>query len=642
MSSRYVVISLQKRLFAMLFAITFFLCLIFSRFFYVQVISAPALSKKAVTEWFRNLPLSALRGSIVDRNGITLASSVMSYDVYVRPASMENRYEMAAGLSRILGLDYESVYENLGRKQSEIKIASEINYATACEITNNYMPGIYLVENSSREYAFGDFLTQLLGFTNSDGDGQVGLEYYYNELLSGVDGKMIEQTDIKGKSLPEGLSYYVSSVAGYTLQTTIDYNLQVFVENICNEAMGQYGAKGVTCIVMDPNNADVLAICHKPSYDLNSIPRDDVVGLMEMSRLTPVTDVYEPGSTFKVITGAMALEEGLTSSGDGFYCPGYRIIGGVKISCHRHTGHGSQSLAKGYANSCNCVFMDLALRVGIDKFYSYLDKLGLLSGYSLEIKNEAKAIAMNKTLAQSYDLARMGFGQAIAVSPLQLINSVNTVINGGLLYKPTFVKAILSSEGEILSQSAATMQGRVFSNSTSESIREMLLGVVESGGGKNAKIDGVSIGGKTGTAQKYENGAIAQGKYVASFVGFYPAESPKYSVLFIVDEPQGAYYGSVVAAPYAKKVLEYVVEEIEKVNLEQEAYKNAHARPTIIMPDLCGKSLADAVSALTGLGLQYLVQGEGDVVCKQLQPTGTLLADGDIVLLTLGATYNEI
>lgn len=606
----------------------------------MQVISATTLSKKAVTEWFRDLPLSAMRGAIVDRNGITLASSVTSYDVYVRPASMENRYEMATTLSRVLDMDYETIYAKLGKNQSEIRIASAIDYAKACEITNNYMAGIYLVENSSREYAFGDFLTQLLGFTNADGDGQMGLELYYNEILSGVDGKMIEQTDIKGKSLPDGLSYYVSSVAGYTLQTTIDYNLQMYVEQVCGEAMGNFGARGVTCIVTSPSSGEILAVCHKPSFNLNNIPRNDVAALMEQSRLTPVTDVYEPGSTFKVITGAMALEEGLTSSGDGFYCPGYRIIGGVKISCHRHTGHGSQSLAKGYANSCNCVFMDLALRLGLDKFYSYLDKLGLLSGYGLEIKNEAKALAMNKTLVQSFDLARMGFGQAIAVSPLELVTSVNTVINGGMLYKPTFVRAVLSSDGKVVSKNVATAQRQVFSAKTSQSVREMLKGVVENGGGKNAKIDGVSIGGKTGTAQKYENGVIAQGKYVASFVGFYPAEEPKYSVLFIVDEPQGAYYGSVVAAPCAKKVFEYIVNNIEKLTLEQEEYKNAHARSTIIMPELYGKSLTEAASLLSALGLQYLVQGDGDTICKQLQPAGTLMAEGDIVLLTLTDTYN--
>lgn len=636
MTKRYMFISMQKRIFAMLIIICVLITGVFARFFYVQVVSSSSLSKKAVCEWFRDLPLSALRGSILDRNGITLASSDITYDLYVRPASMENRYEMSVMLSNVLEMDREEVYEKLGKKLSEIKIKSNISYETATEITKNYMQGVYLTENSTREYAFGDFLTQLLGFTNIDGDGQIGLEYFYNDILSGVDGKLVEQTDIKGNAIKEGLSYYIPSVAGLSIKTTIDYNLQRFIENLCKKAKDNTGAESVTCIVSDPTNSDILAIGFKPSYDLNNIPRDDVSKLMELSRLTPVTDVYEPGSTFKIITGAIAMELGLTSSGDGFYCPGYRIINGVKVSCHRRTGHGSLTLARGYSVSCNCVFMDLAMRIGLDKFYEYMSKLGLSTGYGMEMKNEAKALLMNKPLVQSFDLARMGFGQAIALSPLQLINSANCIINGGTLFKPNFVKSIINFKNQTIKEYTKTKISQVFSNKTSESIKVMLKGVVENGGGKNAKVNGLSIGGKTGTAQKYENGAIAQGKYVASFLGFYPAETPKYTVLFIVDEPKGAYYGSVVSAPYAKQVFEYIAENIEKKNLENDEYKDAHAEPTIIMPELYNMSLAGAASLLTSLNLQYLTQGEGDKVIAQLQPAGTMLSERDIVLLTLG------
>lgn len=632
MTSRYVVISLQKRLFAFVFAIAFFLCAILGRLFFVQVVSSSSLFAKAVTEWFRDLPLVATRGSIVDRNGVSLASSCVAYDVYVRPASVKDKQQMCDMLFLQLGLDKQKTMEKISKNVSEIKVASQIDFDKASALAQNFLDGLYVVENSTRTYAFGEFLSSFLGFTNIDGDGQTGIELYYNQYLAGIDGKMVEQTDIKGRPLADGVSYFVSSTPGCTVKTTIDYSIQAFLEQICERAKTETGAKGITCIVSKVDSGEVLGICHKPSFDLNNFSREDIEELMSLAKLVPVTDVYEPGSTFKILTGAIALELGLTNKFDGFYCGGFRVINGVKISCHRRTGHGSVSLEKGFGVSCNCVFMDLVQRIGLDRFYEYLNKLHLSSGYGIEFKGEAKALLMNKPLVQKFDLARMGFGQAIAVSPLQLLFSVNCIIGGGSLMQPMFVKEIVSADGKTLKTFSKTKLENVFSPQTSTIINQMLEKVVSSGGGKNAFSTKISIAGKTGTAQKYLNGAIAQGKYVSSFVGYFPANEPEYSVLFLVDEPQGAYYGSIVAAPYAKEILEFIA---EKENKKQD-FLQTDSNKTIVLPNLYGKSVTDAIAILSTLSLQVLFQGEGEKVVHQLQPEGTLLAEGDIVLLTLG------
>lgn len=636
MEVKYTSFSLRKRLLAFITLIIFFLLLLVARLFYLQVICGKSLQAKALSQWLRDIPTEAIRGTITDRNGVVLASSVTSYDVYVRPADVKDSNLVAEVISSNLSLNYDEVLEKVSKKGiSEIKIASKITHEQMQEILKHYQSGIFFSQTSSRNYAYDDLLTQVLGFTNSDGDGQTGLEAYYNKYLKGVDGVSLVESDIKGSTLDSSSTYYIEPIDGLNLQLTIDFKIQQAVEEIMQTCYLTNGAKSATAIVLNPQTGEVIAMTTKPSFNLNDVPRDNVSALMQMAKNIAISDAYEPGSTFKILTAAIALNEGLTSKHDYFYCSGFRIVNGVKINCHRRTGHGSQNLLQGLSNSCNCVFMELANRIGLDKFYSYMEKFGLTEGYNLDIGGEGKAITMPKSMVTAGDLYRMGFGQAIAVTPLGLTNAVSAVINGGDLMQPYFVKSIYNNAGNVVYNKESTVIRNVVSSSVSKLMNEMLEEVVDSGGGKKAKVAGYSIAGKTGTAQKYENGAIAQGKYVASFIGYTPADNPEYIVLVTVDEPQGAYYGSVVAAPVAKQIFEKIFEirgQEANANLEAE---QKELEANIKLPSFIGKTLTQAATEITELGLKYLVAGEGKVVTGQISAPDTMVFSGDIVLLIM-------
>ncbi len=636
MEVKYTSFSLQKRLLAIVLLIIFFLMLLVGRLFYLQVICGNSLQAKALSQWFRDIPTEALRGTITDRNGVVLASDVTSYDVYVRPADVKNSNSVSLVLSSVLNLDYDEVYEQVTKKGiSEIKIADKISHKLMQEILKNYQDGIFFTQTSTRNYAYDDLLTQVIGFTNIDGDGQTGLEAYYNKFLSGVDGVSLVESDIKGSTLDSSSTYYIEPIDGLNLTLTIDFKIQQATEEIMQQCYLENGAKSATAVVLNPQTGEVIAMTSKPSFNLNDIPRDDVSTLMQMAKLLAVSDVYEPGSTFKILTAAIALNEGLTYEHDYFYCSGFRIANGVKINCHRRTGHGSQSLLQGLSNSCNCVFMELANRIGFEKFYEYMEIFGLTSGFGVDIGGEGKAVTMPKSLVTQGDLLRMGFGQAIAVTPLGLANAVSSVINGGNLMQPYFVKNIYNNSGTVVYSKENTVIRKTVSSEVSAFMNKMLEQVVSSGGGKQAKIAGYSIAGKTGTAQKYENGAIAQGKYVASFIGYTPADNPEYLVLVTVDEPKGAYYGSIVAAPVARKIFEKIF-EIRGTQTNQnfeEDKKDLEAN--IKLPSFVGMSLTEAATTIVGMGLNYLVSGTGSVVTAQIAAPDTMVFSGDTVLLIM-------
>ena len=636
MEVKYTSFSLQKRLLAIVLLIIFFLMLLVGRLFYLQVICGNSLQAKALSQWFRDIPTEALRGTITDRNGVVLASDVTSYDVYVRPADVKNSNSVSLVLSSVLNLDYDEVYEQVTKKGiSEIKIADKISHELMQEILKNYQDGIFFTQTSTRNYAYDDLLTQVIGFTNIDGDGQTGLEAYYNKFLSGIDGVSLVESDIKGSTLDSSSTYYIEPIDGLNLTLTIDFKIQQATEEIMQQCYLENGAKSATAVVLNPQTGEVIAMTSKPSFNLNDIPRDDVSALMQMAKLLAVSDVYEPGSTFKILTAAIALNEGLTYEHDYFYCSGFRIANGVKINCHRRTGHGSQSLLQGLSNSCNCVFMELANRIGLEKFYEYMEIFGLTSGFGVDIGGEGKAVTMPKSLVTQGDLLRMGFGQAIAVTPLGLANAVSSVINGGNLMQPYFVKNIYNNSGTVVYSKENTVIRKTVSSEVSALMNKMLEQVVSSGGGKQAKVAGYSIAGKTGTAQKYENGAIAQGKYVASFIGYTPADNPEYLVLVTVDEPKGAYYGSIVAAPVARKIFEKIF-EIRGTQTNQnfeEDKKDLEAN--IKLPSFVGMSLTEAATTIVGMGLNYLVSGTGSVVTAQIAAPDTMVFSGDTVLLIM-------
>ena len=631
MAVKYSSYSMKKRLLALTMLIAFFAFMIIFRIFYLQVIGGYSYVKKGLTQWLRDLPLIASRGSITDRNGVVLAFSHTTYDVYIRPADVEDFSEVSNVISNALGMDYNEIFQKInGKSYSEIRVAQNIEKSDVQAILSDYKEGIFFTTNTQRDYKYDEMLCQILGFVSSDNEGQTGIEAFYDSYLSGIDGVSLVESDLKGSTLENSVTYYEDAINGLNISLTIDFRIQEAVESIVAQAMASTGAKSISCMVTDPSTGEILSVCTLPSYDLNNIPRDDMETLNSLSRATTITDTFEPGSTFKPIVTAIALEEGLITKHSYFYCNGFRVINGVRIRCSRRSGHGSQSLEQGLMNSCNCVFMDIIAKIGVEKFYEYLEKFGLTSQLGIDFPGEVSSVLMPKSMVTAPDLARMGFGQTIALSALEMTTGIGTVINNGYVLQPHFVRNISTEAGQVVYTRNSTIKDKILSDSTSEVMRQMLFSVVDKGGGRYAKVDGYPIvGGKTGTAQKYENGKIAEGKYIGSFIGFAPYDNPKYLVYVIVDEPQGAYYGGVVAAPIAKQIFEKIFEIEEMTKVETEGSDSVKFK----LPSLIGKTVTEASSILSGLNLQYLIDGDGDYVSSQIPAPDSEVSDGDIVLL---------
>lgn len=634
MESQYNVFSIQKRLSAFLVLITFVFSLLLFRLFYVQVIKADEYLHRGESQWVRDLPLNATRGTIYDRNGVVLAVSYTSYNIYVRAIGVTDANLVTKTLCEELDLDYEKTYAKVTNKLvSESLIKMQVDADIVQKLKDKNLKGVYYSENNKRYYPSGDFLSQVLGYTTIDNVGQSGLELYYNKYLTGIDGYSSKQTSIKGEELLNTLDTFVPSISGNDLHLTIDYNIQKLAEEMSLEIIQNEKPKNCQIIVINPKTGEILANASKPSLNLNELPRDNIQKLNDYSRNLSVVDVYEPGSTFKVLTTAMALEEGLTSENDRFYDPGFRIVDGQKIKCWRLHGHGSQTMTEGLCNSCNSVFVDLALRLGEEKLYSYFEKFGLGSVLGVDFPGESAGIIMSKKRAQKVDYARMGFGQAIAVTPMQLINAICAVVNGGELLKPYYCAEITNSSGKTIFQNSRTVLNKIVSEKTSNTIKMMFEEVIKKANGVNAFIPGFKISGKTGTSQKYENGKIS-GKYVSSFVGGFPSDDPEYICLVVVDEPSsGAYYGSIVATPYAKKIFEGIIKY--KNLTPSESYEDdlKLMEENISMPNLVGQSLSKAASIIKNLDLQYELDGEGGMVIGQTPAPNTKLRKHSIVVL---------
>ena len=628
------VYSIQKRLLVYIMLVAFIFVGLVGRLIYLQVFKSADLQALAEEQWTRDLPISAVRGKIYDRNGNVIAISYTTYDVYIRASNVDNPKEVANFLSKLLDVDYDKVYEKATNyKISETLIKLQIEEEKANKIKSKGLGGIYLSETSKRYYPYGDFLTQVLGYTTVDNQGQSGLELYYDKFLKGVNGYSMVQSDIKGSELYNTLDSYVSSVSGCDLTLTIDAKIQQMCEEELTKIMIDHKPTSASMIVMNPKTGEIIAMGTKPSFDLNKIPRDNVSLLLSASKNINIVDVYEPGSTFKVLTTAAALEEKVTSTTDRFYDPGYRIIDGEKIKCWRLTGHGSQSLIDGLNNSCNSVFLDLALRLGKDKMYEYFDKFGFGSLTNIDFAGESAGIIMDKDSAKKVDYARMGFGQAIAVTPLQQITALSSVVNGGVLMQPYFVSSISNTYNNYFKNFSSTSVRRVISENTSKTIASMVEQVIVKANGIEAFIPGYRVGGKTGTSQKYGDNGLS-GTYVSSFFGTFPADNPDYVILVVVDEPtSGAYYGSIVATPYAKKVIEGIIkyknyEPTE--NLESDLKK---MEKNIEMPNLVGLSLSKAVTKVKQLGLQYETTGDGGTIKSQYPAPTTKTYKNSMVIL---------
>ena len=573
MNNDYSISVLRKRLSAICIAITFLFCILCGRFFYVQVVWQEELAYRALDQWMREIPIVAERGLITDRNGVPLVVNDTAYTVYARSNAVKDKTGTAERLANALHLDGEKLLTKLTTvKASEITVARRVEKSKIADLTAQGLDGVYYARDNLRYYPQGEVLCQVLGFTSSDNVGTTGLEKYYDKYLAGKNGELLYETDLVGIQLKDAVAAYRAAEPGMSLQLTIDLEIQKVVEEALKRTVDEYSPVSAECIVLDPNNFEVLAMANYPSYDLNEVPRNDPQTLNALTRNRIVSDIYEPGSTFKIITAAANVEEHLKGNSAAysqtriFSSSRTRAVDGTTVKCwnnHQNGKHSNQTLSEALNNSCNPCFTDIALSLGKETFYQYLSAFGFGKATGLDFSGEALGLLLPQSAVRGCDLARIGFGQTIAVSGLQLACATAAAINGGKYYTPHLVKKVYAEDGYIEKEVGACLGRTVISEKASRIVAEMLEGVVSQGSGKKAAVEGVRVGGKTGTAQKYENGRIAAGKYVSSFVGFFPVEAPKYLALVIVDEPQGAYYGSVVAAPCAGEIFQGIV-EIEK------------------------------------------------------------------------------
>ena len=628
------IFSLKKRLLAIFLLVSFVFFLIIIRLGYLQLVKGDWLQARAMDQWTRELPINALRGNILDSNGVSLATNYTTYDIYVRPSMVEDARVVAYELSNILGIDYDKTYIKVSdRFVSESLIKLQANKEIVQNIKDKNLKGVVFSENNSRYYPYNEMLTQVLGFTTIDNVGQAGLEAYYNKYLTGVDGYVLKESDVKGIELDNTLSTYVPSIPGMTLNLTIDVVIQGFVEEALSILMQEQKPKRASAIVMNPNNGQIVAMATMPNFDLNNVPRHDVNSLMETVKNINIVDVYEPGSTFKCITMANSIDLGYAHMTDTFFDPGYRIVDGEKIKCWRLTGHGMQSLSEGLCNSCNSVFVDLSLRMGKDEMYQMFEKFGIGKPLGIDFMGESGGIIMDYDYSKTVDVARMGFGQAVAMTPLQLINSICSIVNGGILYRPYFLKSMVDSKGEIVYENTPEVLNKTISDETSEIMKQMMIDVIEQYSGYYAFIPGYDVGGKTGTSQKYgENGL--SGEYIASFVGVFPGYNPDYVILIVADEPGGdSYYGSIVATPYAKMIIEDIIEYKNYHPTHPEQIDSPLINETVVMPKLLGLNVFAAERVLEEVGLQFEIQGEGDVVVNQFPIAETEIIKNGVVMI---------
>lgn len=632
-------VSYKKRLLAALGVIATIFVVLIGRLFYIQVVQSDELQERALSQWTRDTSLSAARGSILDTTGVVLAQSGTAYKVVIWPNSIDavERTRVATELAELLGLEYETVLAKVSdTKKQEIILARRVEREVIDQIAARKLGmGVGTAIDTKRYYPSGTLFSQLLGFTTVDGVGQSGLEQKYDKYLAGEDGRMITETDRKGNALAYGMQEIIEPVDGYNLVLTVDSVYQSSLEKACKEALEVNNAATAQGILMNCKTGAILAITTQPDYDPNDPPRKDAELLASVTRNRVVADAYEPGSTFKLITLASALDSHAIDESFGIYCPGYHIVNGEKIRCWKSGGHGQQTLFQVVQNSCNPAFMAMAQAMGVETFYEYIYAFGFGSSTGSGITGEASGIVTHQKYITENTLARIGFGQSIAMTPLQLVTAVSAVVNGGNLMQPYVLNRIVANDGTVILQNEPTTVRRVIREETSQLVREIAESVVTSGSGRNAAVAGYRIGGKTGTAQKYEDGKIADGKLIASFIGFAPADDPEFVCLILVDEPQvGTVFGSTVAAPFVKQMLEET--------LRHAGYLPEGSEESVAVPPLAGMTIAEAAEALKDIGLTATYQDDStELVTAQIPAAGQAAVKGSGVLLYTADTSAE-
>lgn len=568
----------RKKIVALMLMITIVMAALFGRLIYLMVFRSVYYEKIAQDLHERERSIKAARGKIVDRNGIVLADNKSVCTISVIHSQIEDPERVIEVLQKELELPEETIRKRVEKNSSIERIKTNVPKETGDAILAYDLAGVKVDEDYRRYYPYDSLASKAIGFTGGDNQGIVGLEVRYDEWLAGTDGKILTMTNASGGELGQEGERREEPQTGNQLTISLDYNLQSYCEQAAQTVLQEKAADGVRIILMNPQNGEILAMVNEPEYNLNEpfTLNTDVSGisdkekqnlLNQMWRNPSINDTYEPGSTFKIITTAAALEQHVLSVSDRFYCPGYKIVEDRRIRCHKTTGHGAEDFTQGIMNSCNPVFIELGLRLGADDFYHYFEQFGLLSKTGIDLPGEAATIMHKKDNIGQVELATISFGQSFQITPIQLVTTAASLINGGRRVTPHFGVSVQNAQGETIHTfSYDTTEGTV-STETSETLRSLLEKVVSEGTGKKAAIEGYSIGGKTATSQTLPR---SEHKYIASFLGFAPAEDPQVIGLVVIDHPQGVYYGGTVAAPVMKEIFENVLPYlgIEKVQTE--------------------------------------------------------------------------
>ncbi len=646
----------KKRLIVTLFAVCLVFLALIVRLGWIQIVNGEKLRMMAVQQQTRDVPITAKRGTLYDRNGKELAVSVTTFTVWATPSEVKSKEVVAKSLANILELEEEDVLKKISQKKGLVRIAKWIEKDKANTIIKEKLKGIQVAQDYKRFYPYGNFASHVIGHTTDDNQGLVGVELKYDKVLSGLPGRWIKNTDAAGRQLPYGVEKYYEPENGLNVVLTIDEVIQHFTEKAMETALVETQAQRVMAIVMEPKTGDVLAMSVKPDYDPNTprLPMDDAqreayeeLDSGEKSKLwnkmwrnPMVSDTYEPGSTFKLITSAAGLEEGVIEPDSPFYSPGYSIVAGQRIKCWRHyRPHGHQTFTEGVQNSCNPVFIEVAERLGSEKFYKYLEAFGFREKTGIDLPGEASPLIQNMNSAGPVGLATMSFGHGISITPIQLISAVSAVANDGNLMQPRIVKELTDDSGNVIHRYEPKFIRQVLSDKTSKEVKLIMESVVTDGSGKKAYIPGFRVGGKTGTADKIVDGRYAKGKVYSSFISVAPVNNPQIAVLFIVDEPSaGMRYGSLTAAPPVHDIVRDTLRYLEIEPQYNEVEKEKFQKSNVVVPEVRSLQLAEAAKVLSENNLEFntepiSVKDGSGIVMDQFPKPGSEVQEGSIVIL---------
>jgi stage V sporulation protein D len=605
------------------------------RLAYLQSYRSPWLTENATDQRVREVPVEARRGIIYDRHGRELAVSVSSESVYAIPAEIRNPEETAARLAAILPLDREDLAAKLKKRQSFIWVKRKIEPAAAVAVRKLGLSGIGLTQENRRYYPQGHLASHILGFTGIDSQGLDGVELTQDSYLRGRPGAIVVEYDARGHEIPLATHRFVPPVPGQDIYLTIDTVIQQIVERELEKVLRETQAQHVSIIAMDPASGEVLALANKPDYD----PNDFAAYSPKLWRNSAVSNAYEPGSTFKIVTTAAALGEQVVKPDDRFFDPGVVEVQGRHIHCWRNGGHGSQSFVEVVKNSCNVGFVNVGLRLGAEAFYRYIRAFGFDKPTGIDLPGEASGLMVDYAKVKPINIATMAIGQSIAVTPIQLINAAAAVANGGQLLRPQIVREVRDKDGNTLRPFAPDPVARVIDGKTAETAKGILEKVVEEGTGRNAYVEGFRIAGKTGTAQKVGEGGYAPGRYVASFVGFAPADKPRVVLLVVIDEPVGPYYGGLIAAPVFGAVIRDILQYLQVAPQSSPADKDNQEAHSVV-PAVINLSVADAVQTLKKAGFAARIEETGERVANQVpKPLSRVPAGASILLYTATPRY---